>query len=240
MPKPPSPLVGFNNNVKHKGRVFHVQTEDSGVNRPRITTHLFADGGRIVKTTRTDYSEHLGRDDMTAVIRKLMKEQHKAMFIALRDGQLDEAVERICGAIPKDVPAADRFSLPPMSAVPASVVASPPEGAKAPGASAGEPSPPSVLVPRRPAPTLTDLVLADLEAARARTVTTPQAVPQSATPALGTPTRAPSTRYAAPRPAAIFAPQSSPDSLFGGGSITEKSLDEVILSYLAENLDGEK
>lgn len=85
-----SPLLGFNNNVKHKGRVFHIQTEDSGVKRPHIITHLFADGGRILKTTKTSYAEHVGNDDALAeTVTAMMKEQHKAMFIALRDGQFD-------------------------------------------------------------------------------------------------------------------------------------------------------
>ena len=43
-----SPQLGFNNNVRHKGRVFHIQTEDSGIKHPHIITHLFADGGRIL------------------------------------------------------------------------------------------------------------------------------------------------------------------------------------------------
>ena len=58
--KAPSPLLGFNNNVRHKGRVFHIQTEDSGIRHPHIITHLFADGGRILKTTKTSYAEHVG------------------------------------------------------------------------------------------------------------------------------------------------------------------------------------
>lgn len=89
----PPPLLGFNNNVRHKGRIFHIQTEDSGVKHPRIVTHLFADGGRIIKTTRTDYAEHLGREDMAEVVRAMMKEQHKAMFISLRAGELDALLQ---------------------------------------------------------------------------------------------------------------------------------------------------
>src|SRR5436853_3548334 len=42
--------VGFNNNVKYKGQVFHIQTEDSGLDKPHVITHLFADGGRIIKS----------------------------------------------------------------------------------------------------------------------------------------------------------------------------------------------
>ena len=98
MAKTPTPLLGFNNNVRHRGRIFHIQTEDSGVKSPRIVTHLFADGGRIVKTSRTDYAEHVGQKDMAPVVRRLMKEQHKGMFISLRAGELDQLLEQMCGA----------------------------------------------------------------------------------------------------------------------------------------------
>jgi hypothetical protein len=91
----PVPLLGFNNNVRHRGRVFHIQTEDSGVRHARIVTHLFADGGRIVGTRRLDYSSYLGQADMTVALRRLMKDQHKAMFLALRAGELDEEIDRI-------------------------------------------------------------------------------------------------------------------------------------------------
>lgn len=99
MSKAPPPLLGFNNNVRHRGRIFHIQTEDSGVKFPRIVTHLFADGGRIVKTTRTDYSEHVEKTDMAVVVRGMMKEQHKAMFAALRAGDLDKLLENVCGPL---------------------------------------------------------------------------------------------------------------------------------------------
>src|SRR6478609_5187811 len=34
--------MGFNNNIKFMDTVFHVQTEDSGLDSPHIITHLFA------------------------------------------------------------------------------------------------------------------------------------------------------------------------------------------------------
>src|SRR5471030_331793 len=89
MAKFQSPLLGYNNNVRHKNRVFHIQTEDSGVKHPHIITHLFMDGGRILKIVKTSYAEHLDADGMTETVKQLMKAQHKAMFIALRDGQFD-------------------------------------------------------------------------------------------------------------------------------------------------------
>lgn len=87
--KAPSPLVGFNNNLKHKGCVYHVQTEDSGIKYPHIITHLFADGGRILKSVKTSYSSIVGHPAMAEIVRALMKEQHKAMIIALRQGQFE-------------------------------------------------------------------------------------------------------------------------------------------------------
>ena len=93
MPKDPSPLLGYNNNIRHKSRVFHVQTEDSGVRHPHIITHLFMDGGRILKSVKTSYADHLGAEKMADVVRLMMKEQHKAMLMALRDGQYDTLVE---------------------------------------------------------------------------------------------------------------------------------------------------
>jgi hypothetical protein len=89
MAKFQSPLLGYNNNVRHKNRVFHIQTEDSGVKHPHIITHLFMDGGRILKSVKTSYAEHLGADGMSETVKAMMKAQHKAMFIALRDGQFD-------------------------------------------------------------------------------------------------------------------------------------------------------
>jgi hypothetical protein len=93
MPKLPSPLLGYNNNVRHKGKVFHVQTEDSGVKYGHIITHLFMDGGRILKSVKTSYAEYVENDRMGEIVREMMKQQHKAMFIALRDGKFDVIIE---------------------------------------------------------------------------------------------------------------------------------------------------
>lgn len=103
MAKPVSPLLGYNNNIRHKNRVFHIQTEDSGIKHPHIITHLFMDGGRILKTIKKSYAEHVGVEGMAEIVRQMMKEQHKSMFIALRDGQFDHLVD---GGAPKaDAPA---------------------------------------------------------------------------------------------------------------------------------------
>lgn len=253
MPKTPPPLLGFNNNVRHRGRVFHIQTEDSGVKNPRIVTHLFADGGRIVRTTRTEYSEHVGRDDMAAVVRKLMKEQHKAMFIALRAGELDGLIEDACGV---QLAEASR----PTAEVPAEL-ASQPDAAPPPEPSQADAGParqrslsnPNLrrVVPSVPPPPAGSIEL-DVESLDrhpppappprvpriATPVPRPAAEPRRGTPSQSTP--APNERYAPSRPAAIFGeiPPPESQSIFGEKVISEKSLDEVILSYLAEDLEG--
>jgi len=86
----PSPLVGYNTNVRHKGNLYHIQTEDSGLKRPHVITQLFADGGRIIASEKTSYEEHVGAENIAVIVKQLMQEQHKRVFIGLRDGVYDE------------------------------------------------------------------------------------------------------------------------------------------------------
>jgi hypothetical protein len=201
---PPPPLLGYNNNVRHRGRIFHIQTEDSGVGSPRIKTHLFADGGRIVRSTRTDYSEHVGQPDMVEKVKNLMKEQHKAMFVALRSGELDETIgfeEALVNAVPT-TSAVEEFAEREPDSLRASVRVA--QGSSHNLADQLTPKAPAVAAPAQ----------------------APAAVPES-----GEGERP----YAAPRPAAIFSVIPSSAGIFGDVGIDEKSLDDAILSYLAED-----
>ena len=85
--------VGFNNNVKYKGQTFHIQTEDSGLDKPHVITHLFADGGRILKSHKRSYADHVRQQDVAAHVRQLMKGQQLEMALALREGRFDEIIE---------------------------------------------------------------------------------------------------------------------------------------------------
>jgi len=83
--------IGFNNNIRAKDQVFHIQTEDSGLNAPHVITHLFADGGRVVKSHKRSYKAAIDREvDIAAYVRQLMKAQHLEMVFALRNGQFDQ------------------------------------------------------------------------------------------------------------------------------------------------------
>jgi len=84
--------IGFNNNVKYKGLVYHVQTEDSGLDKPHIITHLFGDGGRIIKSHKRSYANEVNRPDVSNFVRALMKGQHMEMAVMLREGSFDEVI----------------------------------------------------------------------------------------------------------------------------------------------------
>src|SRR5580704_10791780 len=85
--------VGFNNNVKYKDQTFHIQTEDSGLDKPHVITHLFADGGRVIKSHKRSYAEYVNRPDVTPYVRQLMKGQQLEMALALREGRFDAVIE---------------------------------------------------------------------------------------------------------------------------------------------------
>ncbi len=85
--------VGFNNNVKYKGQTFHIQTEDSGLDKPHVITHLFADGGRVIRGHKRSYASSVRRDDVTAYVRQLMKAQQLEMALGLREGKFDDIIE---------------------------------------------------------------------------------------------------------------------------------------------------
>jgi hypothetical protein len=297
-----SPLLGYNNNVRHKGKVFHIQTEDSGAKYGHIITHLFMDGGRILKSVKTSYAEYIGNDRMADIVREMMKQQHKAMFIALRDGKFDGLVE---GGVDRgtdslklsrppsppspgsqahpSIPSADPVPRVEASAAaaisfaeqheeaPATISEAPElmldiqalERAATAAASASSPllrgasdlpPPPANLFRERkatgkyrvaPSPTPPPAT----EAPRAGPVAARPASSQMASTAGGARrssvkgmAAAGDRRYAPTRPASIFG-QARPQqgkSIFGEDLISDKSLDEVILSYLAEDLDEKK
>ena len=84
--------VGFNNNLKYKEQEFHVQTEDSGLRLPHIITHLFADGGRVIKSHKRSYADAVDRADVVPFVRAMMKAQHMEMVLLLREGKFDDVI----------------------------------------------------------------------------------------------------------------------------------------------------
>jgi hypothetical protein len=81
-------VSGFNHNINHAGRVFHVQTEDSGVNNPNIVTHLFV-GGNILASKKTSYADLVRAENLQELVRQLMEDQHKQMLRNVVSGAYD-------------------------------------------------------------------------------------------------------------------------------------------------------
>jgi hypothetical protein len=171
-------VVGFNHNIKHKGGMYHIQTEDSGLDNPHIITHLFV-GGNILASKKTSYADIIGADNLAQVVRELMEEQHKEMLRNLINGVYD------------DIDAA--YATQAQSFQPGQLQADGRHVTMKPGVVITAPTPqrslpPEVLAARQgPVPTLRN---------------------------------------------------DGAETLFGEDLISEKSLDEVILSYLAEDLGG--
>jgi hypothetical protein len=218
--------------------VFHIQTEDSGTKYCRVVTHLFADGGRILRTSRTEYSQRLNDADVTEQVRRLMKEQHRAMAAALRAGEFDEIIRiafesastviaGVSEPAPSQMPALCSPELPALSlpapddsgtiavATPASRLIKRPSN---------RPNRRSSRPPAKIAAQHENPVDDTSEAARAGAGAAPA---NAARLNLGRPPMdsSESTRYAPTR------------SLFGDTGTSEPSLGEVILSYVEESTD---
>jgi hypothetical protein len=79
-------ITGFNTDVKYRGLVYHVQTEDKGRENPLIETLIYR-GGEILGSRRLPYSELVRDGDPEAAIGRLMEEQHKAMLLEVKRGR---------------------------------------------------------------------------------------------------------------------------------------------------------
>jgi hypothetical protein len=81
-------ITGYNTDVKHNNRVFHIQTEDKGETSPHIESLIYV-GGEILATRKTSYAEVVkgGRDDKA--VQELMEQQHRTMIAAIQRGRFD-------------------------------------------------------------------------------------------------------------------------------------------------------
>jgi hypothetical protein len=91
-------LTGFNTNILHRGVLFHVQSEDSGLAHPHIITHLYH-GGTIIFSEKSSYASRVAEADLEEVVRGLMEGQHKAVLKRLRAGDFDDAIRERLGDV---------------------------------------------------------------------------------------------------------------------------------------------
>ena len=72
-------VTGINSDIDYNGKVYHIQTEDGGINNPIILTRIFCTG-ILVTSRKTSYVYLLEMDGLKNVVENLMKEQHNEMI----------------------------------------------------------------------------------------------------------------------------------------------------------------
>ncbi len=136
-------ITGHNTDTQYDGVVYHVQTEDGGKENPLVVTLVYR-GGRILAAKKTSYADILGAPDLAAQVRTLLDKQHRMMLAAVNAGHLAEGGKleaKAAEALRRDgfiPPSADPLVPPP-----------PPRG---PDHVEGAPVPPVAVSHRAPVP----------------------------------------------------------------------------------------
>jgi hypothetical protein len=82
-------ITGFNTDVEHDGVVYHVQTEDKGLDSPLILSLVYA-GGAILASKRSPYEDLIAAGFDEAALAQRLKRQHRLICAAINAGRLDE------------------------------------------------------------------------------------------------------------------------------------------------------
>lgn len=88
-------ITGFNTDIKHNSRVYHIQTEDKGLQNPCIESLVYV-GGEILASKKTSYADRMAEGIDDDFIARLMEQQHKTIIAAVKRGRFD-------GQVPDDI-----------------------------------------------------------------------------------------------------------------------------------------
>ena len=96
-------ITGFNTDIERDGVIYHVQTEDKGLDSPLILSLVYS-GGEILAAKRTPYEDLItsGFDDQ--VLAERLSRQHRLICAAINAGRIDDL---------KRMSASDRGTKPP-------------------------------------------------------------------------------------------------------------------------------
>lgn len=82
-------ITGYNTDVRHGNRVFHVQTEDKGISNPKVETLIYV-GGEILDSYRTSYEDMIAAGTLREeALQTRMDEQHKGVIRDIKNGKYD-------------------------------------------------------------------------------------------------------------------------------------------------------
>lgn len=82
-------ITGFNTDVDFEGRVFHVQTEDKGLENPVIESLVYT-AGEIITSRRASYADLLRSPEYSdGELQRRMEAQHQAIIREIMSGRFD-------------------------------------------------------------------------------------------------------------------------------------------------------
>ena len=82
-------LTGFNTDVEYDGVVYHVQTEDKGLQTPFILSLVYT-GGEILASKRSPYDDLIAGGFDEDVLAKRLSRQHKLICAAIHAGRIED------------------------------------------------------------------------------------------------------------------------------------------------------
>jgi hypothetical protein len=90
-------ITGFNTDIDHEGRIFHVQTEDMGKDCPIVQSLIYC-GGEIIAKKEGPYSDLLeqGSYSEDELLRR-MESQHQGMIREIHNGRYDQQAPKPFG-----------------------------------------------------------------------------------------------------------------------------------------------
>jgi hypothetical protein len=131
-------ITGFNTDIEHGGVIYHVQTEDKGLDTPIILSLVYV-GGAILASKRAPYEDLIAQGFSDEVLAERLKRQHRLICAAINSGRIEDLkkmsprVEEPSPGIAKPISIPAEPSLPieaeivPEEAVEVEEVATPPE-----------------------------------------------------------------------------------------------------------------
>jgi len=88
-------ITGFNTDIEHDGVIYHVQTEDKGLDTPIILSLVYA-GGTILASKRSPYEDLIAEGFSDEALAERLKRQHRLICAAIHSGRIDD-LKRMSG-----------------------------------------------------------------------------------------------------------------------------------------------
>jgi len=82
-------ITGFNTDIEHDGVVYHVQTEDKGLDTPLILSLVYV-GGAILASKRAPYEDLIATGFSDEALSERLKRQHKLICAAINSGRIND------------------------------------------------------------------------------------------------------------------------------------------------------